>query len=322
MGPHVVGIQSYKSVSAFAIAAPLLLLSASELCVGQQSDGQPTSAAAIPTKINLRHVQLQQFAPQRPLVAQKATAPNPIAQAVAIDSAIIVERMIQTHADEVMQRRAYNVTRNYRIYEGTTKTPKSEITAVVTFLPPQSKSFSIVQSTGGMAERMVRKALEREVDLARDPTVSQIVRANYDFEYAGQDSIQGKRCFVLIMHPRRSTKDLLNGRLWVDAERYSIRQVEGEPAATPSWWVKNVHLLLTYADVDGMWIQTGTEATAHIRMAGDYKMVSRDVKFDTAETVSDLLSPARISTSSQSSDVALTRSSHRHVSASSMRNAR
>jgi len=41
----------------------------------------------------------------------------------------------------------------------------SEITASVDFLPPQQKTFAILQSTGGMAERMVRKTLEREVEL-------------------------------------------------------------------------------------------------------------------------------------------------------------
>ena len=213
-----------------------------------------------------------------------------------MDVATIVDRMLKAYAEDAAQRRAYNVTRNYRIYEGSAERPKSEITAVVTFLPPQLKSFSIVESTGGMAERMVRKALEREVDLARDPTVSQIVPANYDFQYEGEAALQGKRCYVLLLHPKRDTKDLLKGRIWVDAERFSIRQVEGEPAATPSWWLKNVHLLLTYKDVHGMWIQTGTEATAHIRMAGEYKMVSRDVSFDSAETVSNLVTPARIST--------------------------
>src|SRR5947199_16986 len=81
--------------------------------------------------------------------------------------------------------------------------------------------------------------------------------ANYDFELTGQESLNGKLFYVLVMRPKRNTKDLIKGRLWVDAERFSIRQVEGELAAAPSWWVKNVHLVLTYKDVDGMWIQTG-----------------------------------------------------------------
>ncbi len=206
--------------------------------------------------------------------------------------------MVQAHAEEVAQRRAYNLIRNYRIYEGSASTPKSEITATVTFLPPQSKSYAITQSTGGIAERMVRKALEREVDLSRDPQVSQLVPANYDFEFAGEDILQAKRCYVLLLHPKRNSKDLLKGRIWVDAEHFMILQVEGEPAESPSFWVKNVHLLLTYTDVNGMWLQTGTEASAHIRMAGDYKMVSRDVSLDSAETVSDLIPSAKLITTS------------------------
>jgi len=273
----VAGTQ-YKSVSTLAIAAPLLLLAAVDLCVAQQQ---------------------MKTAPHSSTAQKSATA---TAQATsAITLAEIVSRMVETHAQEVAQRRAYNLTRNYRIYEGAAVQPKSEITASVDFLPPQQKSFSILQSTGGMAERMVRKTLEREVELAHDPSVSQITTANYDFALVGEDSLNGKRCYVLAMQPKRNTKDLIKGRLWVDADRFSIRQVQGELAAAPSWWVKNVHLLLSYRDVDGMWIQTATEATAHIRMAGDYKMISRDVTFATAETVSDLRSSAGASPTSPAS---------------------
>jgi hypothetical protein len=261
-----------------AIAAPLLLLAAVDLCAQQI-------------------VQQTKLAPHN---APSKTAAT-VAQPGTATLAEIVSRMVETHAQEVAQRRAYNLTRNYRIYEGQAAQPKSEIVASVNFLPPQQKSFSILQSTGGMAERTVRKTLEREVELAHDPAASQITTANYDFELAGQESLNGKLCYVLNMRPKRNTKDLIKGRLWVDADRFSIRQVEGELAAAPSWWVKNVHLVLTYKDVDGMWIQTGTEATAHIRMAGDYKMVSRDVTFNTAETVSDLRNPSATSGASSGS---------------------
>ena len=265
----------YKSVSTLAIAAPLLLLAAVDLCAAQQ----------------------QMKGASRPITAQEsaiAATPN------TATLAEIVSRMVETHTQEVAQRRAYNLTRDYRIYEGAAPQPKSEITASVNFLPPQEKTFSILTSTGGMAERMVRKALEREVELAHDPSVSQITTANYDFELTGEESLNGNRCYVLALHPKRKTKDLLNGRLWVDADRFSIRQVEGEPAVAPSWWVKNVHVVLTYKEVDGMWIQTNTEATAHIRMAGDYKLVSHDVSFATAETVSDLMRPSSVAASSGS----------------------
>jgi len=287
----VVGTQ-YKQISTLAIAAPLLLLAAVDLCAAQQ--------------------QMRSTAPS----SKSASASTQPTSAVTL--AEIVNRMVETHLQEVAQRRAYNLTRDYRIFEGESTKPKSEITAAVNFLPPQEKSFSIVQSTGGIPERMVRKALEREVELAHDPSDGQITTANYDFELTGEESLNGKRCYVLALHPKRKTKDLLNGRLWVDAERFSIRQVEGEPAATPSWWVKNIHVILTYKEVDGMWIQTNTEATAHIRMAGNYKMISRDVTFATAETVSDLRNPSSTSGSSAGSGFSasggsgMTRDARRH----------
>jgi len=99
--------------------------------------------------------------------------------------------------------------------------------------------------------------------------------------------LEGKRCFILGMEPRREEKDLLRGRIWVDAENYNIRRVEGSPAKNPSWWIHDIDILMSFADVDGMWLRTFTHAVANVRFKGKYIMESRDLEYSfTQETAS------------------------------------
>jgi hypothetical protein len=49
----------------------------------------------------------------------------------------------------------------------------------------------------------------------------------------------------------------------------------------------NVAMLIgfLYGDVDGMWLQTASEATATVRILGQHTVVSQNVKYDIDELV-------------------------------------
>ena len=96
---------------------------------------------------------------------------------------------------------------------------------------------------------------------------------NYSFHAMGEETLDGQRCFLLSMNPRRRGKDLLRGKLWVDAETYNIRRVEGTPAKN-SWWLHDLHIFMSFAEVDGMWLRTFTHAVANVQFKGKYGMES------------------------------------------------
>ena len=60
---------------------------------------------------------------------------------------------------------------------------------------------------------------------------------------------------------------------------YMLHRFMGEPAKAPSWWLKSQRIEFHYGDIDGMWLQTGSEASAKVRVFGPYTMVSRDVEY-------------------------------------------
>lgn len=210
------------------------------------------------------------------------------------DIAALVKRIIEAQLDNRARAKAYSVTREYKVFGTDAARPRTEVLAQVNFLPPNVKSYGIDQSTGGMGEKVVRRILDHEVDATRDPKLMMINDTNYDFAFAGTGSIGRVPCYKLGITPKRERKELLNAMIWVDKDSYRILRIEGEPSKSPSFWVKDVHVVLQYAEVAGMWLQTTTEAMARMRFGGEYKIVSHDVNYDVAQTVAVNAARARL----------------------------
>jgi hypothetical protein len=64
-----------------------------------------------------------------------------------------------------------------------------------------------------------------------------------------------------------------------------VRQIEGEIAKTPSWWLKRVHVKIEFADVEGTWLQTSMEAVADVRMVGPHTLISRVLDYRGTDVV-------------------------------------
>ncbi len=219
------------------------------------------------------------------LVALVATASAQTGSTVPSVETIIA-RMAQARAENRSRLRPYIVTRDYKLSGKEKHETKSQVIAEVTFLPPDFKKYAIRQSNGsGLGEVIVRRMLAGEAEIAKDYTSTEISPDNYDFRFIREEDVSGQRCFVLELLPRRKDKHLLRGDIWVDANTYLLRRTEGEPAKTPSWWVRDVHIAFVYGDVVGMWLQTASEATANVRIFGRSTMVSRDVRYKISEVV-------------------------------------
>lgn len=194
------------------------------------------------------------------------------------DTQTVVGRMLQTLQENKAKVRPFTVKRGYLLFDKHDE-PKAKVVANITVLPPDTKQYDIESSSGGMGEKVLRDVLSKETEPSRDAERKELSPQNYDFQLLGEETLDGRRCFVLSMDPRREEKDLLRGKLWVDAETYNIRRVEGTPAKNPSWWLHDLHILMSFAEVDGMWMRTFTHAVANVRFKGKYVMESRDLEY-------------------------------------------
>jgi hypothetical protein len=221
------------------------------------------------------------------LVAAMASASAQSGSSIPTAGTIIAS-MAQARAESRARLRPYIVTREYKLYGKERQATKSEVVADVTFVPPDSKEYTIQQINGsGLGKMIIGRMLEKEAEVTKDYGATDISPDNYDFRFIREEEVSGQRCYVLELLPRRKDKNLLRGNIWVDAHTYLLHRTEGQPAKAPSWWVRDVRIALRYGDVGGMWLQTASEATARVRILGPCTMVSRDVKYKITELVAD-----------------------------------
>ena len=206
-----------------------------------------------------------------------------MAQTSAPDVNTIVSRM-QTAMAGRNHDRAYSVTREYRLVpEDASKA--SRVVAEVNAMPSGKKDYTITEGSG-QAENVVKKVLDHETEAAvKDRDGSEISAENYGFVLAGTEAIDGHTCYVLQLNPKREGKEILKGRMWVDATSYLVRQVAGTPTKSPSWWIKDLQVKLHYTDVDGVWLQDSTEAVAQVRLVGKHVLTQRALNVRTDMSV-------------------------------------
>ncbi len=158
-------------------------------------------------------------------------------------------------------------------------------------MPPSRKEFSIRKAEGNeRGESIVRRVLEHEAGWRR-------VRATPIFAattmillcWDNRRSMAGWR-MSFSSSPKHESVELLRGKAWVDAENFLVVRVEGEPAKSPSWWVKNLNVVIDYGRADGVWLPLATRATADVRLLGTHILTSKDVEVQAA-TENAKLSP-------------------------------
>lgn len=185
----------------------------------------------------------------------------------------ILQRIEDTQRQNPALSRPYEVTREYKVFRGNDKQPFSRVVAQINFVPPDAKTHMIVQTSGNsLGVKIVRELLSSETASTRKAHSTEISRANYDFVFLRQQNFGDAPEYVLAIFPKRKDKYLLRGQIWVDLHTFRIRQVEGVPAKSPSFWLKDLHVTLQYGELGGMWVPITYDAIAKIRILGEFTL--------------------------------------------------
>jgi hypothetical protein len=84
----------------------------------------------------------------------------------------------------------------------------------------------------------------------------------------GTETVNHRPAYVIEATPKTSNKYLIRGRIWVDAEEYAIVRIEGQPAKNPSFWIKSVRFVHTYAKQGTVWLPVSDNSVADARILG------------------------------------------------------
>ncbi|MGA8223550.1 MAG: hypothetical protein WB780_18015 [Candidatus Acidiferrales bacterium] len=203
--------------------------------------------------------------------AQEAKVAPPTLSSI-LDSLERIEEQNQTLS------RPYEVTREYKVFHADEPKPISDVTAQISYSPPDTKTFTITDSQGNSSgKKIVSAVLEQEVVSAKEGHKRDINRFNYDFVFLREQNLGVVSEYVLHIIPKRKEKGLLLGDIWVDAKTYRIRQIIGIPLKTPSFWIKDLHLTVQFASVDEMWLPVSVDAIAAVRFLGIYSLAGHNL---------------------------------------------
>ncbi|HWH60883.1 MAG TPA: hypothetical protein VN682_24875 [Terriglobales bacterium] len=212
-------------------------------------------------------------------LSSQTPPPSPNRQHAPPDINLILRSMEAVEQRNPAHSHSFEVTRNYQVFRADDKQPTSEITAEISFIPPDVESYKITQASGNpRGVKIVDAILAREMESAAEGAHASIGRMNYDFTFLRQEDFGLVPEYVLLLIPKRKEKDLLRGQIWVDANTFHIRRIEGVPAKNPSWWIKDVHITLQFATVDEMWMPVSFDAIATVRLLGQFTLAGLTVR--------------------------------------------
>jgi outer membrane lipoprotein-sorting protein len=199
------------------------------------------------------------------LAAESGDAPPP-----ALSVGEIVAKLTARNAERAARLRSYHGTRLYAVdYRGFPGDRSASMVVNVSYEAPQ-KTFTIVSEEGSklLLKRVLRKLVEseQEADQARRDTA--LTESNYRFKLLGTETVDGRRCYLLDVDPKRKDKFLYDGKIWVDAEDFAVVRIEARPAKNPSFWISRTSIEHHYQKLGEFWLPASNRSTTKVRLGG------------------------------------------------------
>ena len=139
-------------------------------------------------------------------IAHTRTAPAP-------DVNLIPQSMERVQQQNAALSRPHQVTRHSKAFHGDDAQPSAEITPQISFTPPNTTTFNILQASGNpRGERIVRDILEQETEPATERDNRDISRKNYDFLFSSAGELRASSRVCIPRHVTQLLGNRQSGR--------------------------------------------------------------------------------------------------------------
>ena len=191
----------------------------------------------------------------------------------ALPADVVVQKMMEASVRRSAELRGFRTTRSYHLqYQGFLGTREASMRVVSTYTAPDELDFSIVSENGSklLLNRVLLKLLDSEREAFRDQSKIELSPANYRFDSQGigRSSDGDDPSYVLGVIPRKENRFLYRGKVWIHAYDFALSRMEGQPAKSPSFWIKDTQIDSTWAKVGKFWLIQHSRSVSHIRMGG------------------------------------------------------
>ena len=199
--------------------------------------------------------------PQRP----DAVSPPLLTSAQIVDE---MQRHNQTRKDGLKHLQSI---RQYQVeYRGFSAVIAANLEVEYNYDASLGKSFRIVKQSGSkmLCEKVLKRALESEVEASQDKGATALTPANYTFHLAGTENLGGRPAYVMDVQPLVNSKFLYKGKIWVDAVEFALLKIDAEPAKNPSFWIARTRILQTFAKTGDCWLPERNRSETKARIGG------------------------------------------------------
>jgi hypothetical protein len=202
--------------------------------------------------------------------ANAAEAAAPAQSAPSAD--IIVQKLMAANARRAVSLRAYRSKRLYKLDYSGIFGGHAEMQVEATYRAPNEKTFKVLSETGSklLIKHVLLKLLESEEEAQeeRNRKALEISPANYDFKLESTQHTPTGDFYVLEVKPKKKSKYVYNGKIWVDARDFAVARMEGTPASNPSFWVSHVEIQFQWTKIEGFWLPVHNYSVTNVRMGG------------------------------------------------------
>jgi hypothetical protein len=202
--------------------------------------------------------------------AVPAEAPVAPAQAsLHVDQ--IVDGMQRHEVNRSRELKHYEAVRHYQVqYKGFGKLIAATMDVEINFDNLSGKRFRIVSQSGSklLCDKVLKRAVESEEEASKDKSSTALNAANYRFQLAGTEQLDGRPAYILHVDPLKQTKFLYRGKIWVDAADYAVVKIEVEPAKNPSFWISSTRIENSNSKTEGVWLPQKNRSESKIRIGG------------------------------------------------------
>ena len=148
----------------------------------------------------------------------------------------------------------------------------STMDVMTVFRQPESLESRVLKQEGPMLirERVFDKILEAEKESShkKDQIENGILPVNYNFGFVGFDQYEGRNCYRLTISPKRKSRNLLNGSVWIDAEDFAVARIQGSPSKRVNFWTVKTEIDRQYERVGKYWLTKKIDSTSDLFIAG------------------------------------------------------
>jgi hypothetical protein len=141
--------------------------------------------------------------------------------------------------------------------------------AVTEYVPPSGFRYEVTAEGGSeyIRTKVLRAVLdgEREAVARGEIKRSSLGQENYTFQPAGVDD---DGLANVLLSPRRKERILVSGKMFLQPEDGRLVRLQGRLAKSPSFWIKNVEIVRSYARIEGVVVPVFLESNAHVRFLG------------------------------------------------------